>query len=137
MAFDKASYTAGSKMTINLTGVDSTGAATFDGAKDIFATAITPSASTTYSSAADLAGVDFVGGKATITLFAPLTAGPFSITGGIEAGFQTAMVATSITAATAVTDGSAALLTQLDALNAKIVALNALIAKIMKKLGVK
>jgi hypothetical protein len=136
-AFDKASYAAGSKMTINLTGVDATGAATFDGAKDIFATAITPSASTTYSSTADLAGVDFVGGKATITMFAPLTAGPFSVTAGIEAGFQTAMGATSITAATAVTDGSAALLTQLDALNAKIVALNALIAKIMKKLGVK
>jgi len=32
---------------------------------------------------------------------------------------------------------SASLLTQIDALNAKIVALNALIAKIMKKLGVK
>jgi hypothetical protein len=32
---------------------------------------------------------------------------------------------------------SATLLTQIDALNAKIVALNALIAKIMKRLGVK
>jgi len=136
-AFDKASYTAGSKMTINLTGVDATGAPTFDGAKDIFVTAITPSASTTYSSTADLAGVDFVDGKATITMFAPLTAGPFSVTAGIEAGFQTAMGATSTTVATTVTDGTAALITQIDALNAKIVALNALIAKIMKKLGVK
>jgi hypothetical protein len=136
-AFDKASYAAGSKMTINITGVDATGAPTFDGAKDIFVTAITPSASTTYSSTADLAGVDFVGGKATITMFAPLTAGPFSVTAGIEAGFQTAMGATSSTVATTVTDGTAALITQIDALNAKIVALNALIAKIMKKLGVK
>jgi hypothetical protein len=36
-----------------------------------------------------------------------------------------------------VSDPNAGLLTQIDALNAKIVALNALIAKIMKKLGVK
>ena len=136
-AFGAASYAAGSKMTITITGVDSTGAPTFDGAKDIFATAITPSASVTYSSTADLAGVDFVDGKGTITMFAPLTAGPFSVTAGIESGFQTAMGATSSTVATTVTDGTAGLLTQIDALNAKIVALNALIAKIMKKLGVK
>jgi len=137
-AFDKTSYAAGSKMTITITGVDSTGAATFDGSKDIFATAITPSASTTYSSTADLGGVDFVDGKGTITMFAPLTAGPFSVTAGIESGFQTAMGGiTSSTVSTTVTDGTAALVTQIDALNAKIVALNALIAKIMKKLGVK
>jgi hypothetical protein len=137
-AFDKTSYTAGSKMTITITGVDATGAATFDGSKDIFVTAITPSASTTYSSTADLAGVDFVDGKGTITMFAPLTAGPFSVTAGIEAGFQTAMGGiTSSTVSTTVTDGTAALITQIDALNAKIVALNALIAKIMKKLGVR
>jgi hypothetical protein len=136
-AFGAASYAAGSKMTITITGVDSTGAPTFDGAKDIFVTAITPSAASSYSSTADLAGVDFVGGKGTITMFAPLTAGPFSVTAGIESGFQTAMGATSSTVSTTVTDGNAALLTQIDALNAKIVALNALIAKIMKKLGVK
>jgi hypothetical protein len=125
-------------MTITITGVDATGAATFDGSKDIFVTAITPSASTTYSSTADLAGVDFVDGKGTITMFAPLTAGPFSVTAGIEAGFQTAMGGiTSSTVSTTVTDGTAALITQIDALNAKIVALNALIAKIMKKLGVR
>ena len=137
MAFDKPSYAAGAKMTINLTGVDATGAATFDGAKDIFVTAITPSASTTYSETADLAGVAFVDGKATMTMFAPLAAGPFSVTAGIESGFQTAMGATSITVATAITDGSAALNTRIDSLNAKIVALTALIAKIMKSLKIK
>jgi hypothetical protein len=42
-----------------------------------------------------------------------------------------------LTASASVTDANAGLLTQIDALNAKIVALNALIAKIMKKLGVK
>jgi len=136
-AFGAASYAPGSKMTITITGVDSTGAPTFDGAKDIFATAITPSASVTYSSTADLAGVDFVGGKGTITMFAPLTGGPFSVTAGIESGFQTAMGAKESTVTTTVTDANLGLLTQIDALNAKIVALNALIAKIMKKLGVK
>jgi hypothetical protein len=39
--------------------------------------------------------------------------------------------------ATVVDSNQTALMTQIDALNAKIVALNALIAKIMKKLGVK
>jgi len=136
-AFGAASYAPGSKMTITITGVDSTGAPTFDGAKDIFTTAITPSASVTYSATADAAGVDFVGGKGTITMFAPLTGGPFSVTAGIESGFQTAMGATSSTVSTTVTDANVGLLTQIDALNAKIVALNALIAKIMKKLGVK
>jgi hypothetical protein len=53
-----------------------------------------------------------------------------------------APVSTSNTVADAsksitITDANASLLTQIDALNAKIVALNALIAKIMKKLGVK
>jgi len=43
----------------------------------------------------------------------------------------------SASAVIAVTGGSADIATQIDALNAKIVALNALIAKIMKKLGVK
>jgi len=136
-AFDKTSYAAGSKMTINITGVDSTGAPTFDGTKDIFASAITPSAASSYSSTADLAGIDFVGGKASITMFAPLTAGPFSVTGGIESGFQTAMGATSSTVSTTVTDGNAAIATSIASLNAKIVALNALIAKIMKRLNIR
>jgi len=136
-AFDKTSYTAGSKITINITGVDAKGALTFDGNKDIFDTAITPSAASSYVSTTDLAGVDFVDGKATLTMFAPLTAGPFSVTAGIASGLQTAMGATSATLTTSVTDGSAAIITQIDALNAKIVALNALIAKIMKRLGVK
>ena len=136
-AFDKTTYAAGSKITVNITGVDATGALTFDGTKDIFDTAITPSAASSYSSTDDLAGVDFVDGKGEIVLFAPLTAGPFSVTAGVASGLQTAMAATSVTLTTSVTDGTAALLTQIDALNAKIVALNALIAKIMKKLGVK
>ena len=136
-AFDKATYTAGSKMTIVITGVDATGAATFDGPKDIFETAITPSASVTYSSAADLTSVTFVDGKAEIIMFAPLAAGPFSVTAGIDPTLQTAMGATTATVATTVTDASSAISTSIAALNAKIVALNALIVKIMKRLNIK
>jgi hypothetical protein len=134
-AFGKTSYTPGEKMTITITGVDATGAATFDGSKDIFATAITPSASTTYSSTADLNGVNFVDGKGTITIFAPLSAGPFSVTAGIEAGFQVAMGATSSTVSTTVTDSASmsALTTLINSLIAKINALNKLVIKIQKK----
>jgi hypothetical protein len=134
-AFGKTSYAPGEKMTITITGVDATGAPTFDGSKDIFATAITPSASTTYSSTADLNGVDFVDGKGTITIFAPLSAGPFSVTAGIEAGFVTAMGATSSTVSTTVTDSASmsALTTLINSLIAKINALNKLVIKIQKK----
>jgi hypothetical protein len=136
-AFDKTTYTAGSKITVNITGVDATGALTFDGNKDIFDTAITPSAASSYSSTADLSGIDFVDGKGEIVLFAPLTAGPFSVTAGVASGLQTAMAATSVTLTTSVTDGTAAIQTALASLNAKIVALNALIAKIMKRLNIR
>jgi trimeric autotransporter adhesin len=134
-AFGKTSYAPGERMTITITGVDSTGAPTFDGSKDIFATAITPSASTTYSSTADLAGVDFVDGKGTITMFAPLSAGPFSVTAGIESGFQTAMGATSATVSTTVSDSASmsAITTLINSLIAKINALNKLVVKIQKK----
>jgi hypothetical protein len=65
-------------------------------------------------------------------LFAPALGGSFSVN-----GTSSNTAETKISAAASVTDANAGLLTQIDALNAKIVALNALIAKIMKKLGVK
>jgi len=68
----------------------------------------------------------------TPTVFAPAVAGAFSANATSSNAAKSA-----ITASSSVTDGNAALLTQIDALNAKVVALNALIAKIMKKLGVK
>jgi hypothetical protein len=66
------------------------------------------------------------------SVFAPAIGGAFTMqaTSGNAAG-------SALTASASVTDVNAGLLTQIDALNAKIVALNALIAKIMKKLGVK
>ena len=126
-------------MTITITCVDATGAATFDGSKDIFATAITPSSASSYSSTLDLAGVAFVDGKGTIKMFAPLSAGPFSVTAGIEAGFQVAMGAISSTVTTNVVAPAnaeiATLTTLVNSLIAKINALNKLVVKIQKKVN--
>ena len=131
ISFDKTAYAPGEAMVITLTAKDSSGNPVYDGAASpavTFSKAVggtTPTASI------------YVGGKKATsatspTVFAPVIAGSFQAlaTSGNTAG-------SAITASSSVTDGNAALLTQIDALNAKIVALNALIAKIMKKLGVK
>jgi hypothetical protein len=85
----------------------------------------------------------FVGGVATWNLYAPLSAGPFTVTGttgtasGLALSAQKVVLSTTANVLDANAAANAALLAQLDALNAKIVALNALIAKIMKKLKIK
>jgi len=131
ISFDKTAYAPGEAMVITLTAKDSSGNPVYDGAASpsvTFSKAVggtTPGTST------------YAGGKKATsatapTVFAPVIAGSFSAlaTSGATGG-------PAITAASSVTDANAGLLTQIDALNAKIVALNALIAKIMKKLGVK
>jgi hypothetical protein len=131
LTFNKTSYVAGDPMVITRTAKDAAGNPVADGTA---APAVT--FSKTVGGTAPAAS-NYVGGVAatsatTPTVFAPVTGGAFtaSMTGGDAA-------ATVRTASSSVVDGNAALLTQIDALNAKIVALNALIAKIMKRLGVK
>jgi len=131
LAFDKTSYVAGDPMVITRTATDAAGNPIADGTASPAVTF-----SKTVGGTAPAAGA-YVAGKSatsatTPTVFAPVTGGAFtaSMTGGDAA-------LTVRTASSSVVDGNAALLTQIDALNAKIVALNALIAKIMKKLGVK
>jgi hypothetical protein len=131
LAFDKTSYAPGEAMVVTRTAKDSAGNSVADGVASPAVTFSKPNGGT-----APAAGV-YVAGKSatsatTPTVFAPATGGAFtaSMTGGDAA-------ATVRTASSSVTDANAGLLTQIDALNAKIVALNALIAKIMKKLGVK
>jgi hypothetical protein len=131
ITFDKTAYAPGEAMVVTRTAKDSAGNPVADGtaapaltfSKSVGGTA--PGAST------------YVGGtKATSatapTVFAPAIAGAFTVT-----ATSGATGSPTITASSSVTDANAGLLTQIDALNAKIVALNALIAKIMKKLGVK
>jgi hypothetical protein len=137
---DKASYAAGEKMVLTMTLKDSAGrligagpgVATLDAA---------------LKASASLGGDALFGadnatklGVKTATVYAPLQGGKLTITG--ETGVAGTYVATAaaglaISLSPTVSDPNAAILTQIDALNAKIVALNALIAKIMKKLGVK
>jgi len=133
LSFDKTSYAPGEAMVVTRTAKDSAGNPVYDGAA---APAITFSKSV--GGTAPAASI-YVGGKKSstsskgvVSVFAPAVAGAFSMnaTSGNTAG-------SALTASSSVTDANAGLLTQIDALNAKIVALNALIAKIMKKLGVK
>jgi hypothetical protein len=128
---DKATYAPGENMVLTITAKDSAGNPAYDGAA-------TPSAVVASKSAIGLpsAASFYVAGKkswgSTGGVYAPALGGTFTLTAtGTDAAAKT------LTASASVIDANAGLLTQIDALNAKIVALNALIAKIMKKLGVK
>jgi hypothetical protein len=133
ITFDKTSYAPGEAMNVTRTCKDTSGNACADG---------TTAPAITFSKAVGgtaPAASTYVGGKRSSTsstgvasVYAPVIGGAFSAnaTSGNAAG-------SAVTASASVTDANAGLLTQIDALNAKIVALNALIAKIMKKLGVK
>jgi hypothetical protein len=133
IAFDKTSYAPGEAMVITRTAKDSAGNPVADGSSSPVV-----SFSKAVGGTAITAGFYSAGVSATATtvakskVFAPTVPGAFS---ALATSGNTA--ASALTAASSVTDANAGLLTQIDALNAKIVALNALIAKIMKKLGVK
>jgi trimeric autotransporter adhesin len=141
-AFGKAVYAPGEKMTLVLSGTDAAGNPSFDGATDILdgSAASTPFAVTTSSSVtndwtAAATSIVFVDGKGSLEIFAPLSAGPFSVTLNTIAGLETAMGATTLTATTTVSDSASlsALTTLVNSLIAKINALNKLVIKIQKK----
>ena len=131
ITFDKTAYAPGEAMVVTRTAKDSAGNPVADGTA-------APALTFTKSVGGTAPGAStYVGGtKATSltapSVFAPAIGGAFSVTA--TSGNATA---STISASSSVTDANAGLMTQIDALNAKIVALNALIAKIMKKLGVK
>jgi hypothetical protein len=128
ISFDKTAYAPGEAMTVTVTAKDSTGNAVYDGVTS-------PTLTASKSVGGSLTSGFYTSGtvkNTANTLFAPALGGSFSVN-----GTSSNTAETKISAAASVTDANAGLLTQIDALNAKIVALNALIAKIMKKLGVK
>ena len=129
LALSKTSYTPGEAMTVTRTAKDSAGNIPADGQTANGVTFSKPQGGTAPAASWYKSGVKTSGAS---SLFAPVAGGAFNalMTSSVDG-------VTVITAASSVVDGNAALLTQIDALNAKIVALNALIAKIMKKLGVK
>jgi hypothetical protein len=138
---NKATYAPGEKMTVTLTFKDSAGRLVGAGVgTGTLAAALTSSASLTGDALFATANASKLG-VTEITVYAPLAQGPVVFTGktGTDATYlATAGRDLAITATATVVDANqSSLLTQIDALNAKIVALNALIAKIMKKLGVK
>jgi hypothetical protein len=132
IAFDKTSYAPGEGMTITRTAKDSAGNPVFDGAAAPAITFSKAVGGTAPGASIYVAGTKSSTSSGVQSVFAPSVAGAFT---AIATSGNTA--ATALTAASSVADANAGLLTQIDALNAKIVALNALIAKIMKKLGVK
>ena len=135
-SLDKTTYTPGSPVSLVVTAKDAAGNAAADGTyATLFAGASVLGGSITGSTPA--ASVEILGGKATFAAFAPGTAGTYTVSNKFGASMPSALQGTAISTSIVVSDPNAAILTQIDALNAKIVALNALIAKIMKKLGVK
>ena len=135
MKTDKATYAPGEKMTLTISGFGSDDKAAAD---DIYTTLLSATgvAGLVSSGTLPTASVALVNGVKTYTLYAPLVGGTFSFTAttGADTG---AGIGAAVSTSYQVTDGKAAISAQIDALNAKIVALNALIAKIMKKIGVK
>ena len=129
LALSKTSYSPGEAMTVTRTAKDSAGNVPYDGQTANGVNFSKPQGGTAPTASWYVSGAKTSGAN---TLFAPVAGGAFNalMTSSVDG-------VTVITASASVTDANAALLTQIDALNAKIVALNALISKIMKKLGVK
>ena len=137
---DKSSYAAGEKMVLTLTFKDAYGRLIGAGPGTATLDDVLVSSASLSGDALFAANNNTKLGVKTATVYAPLSGGTLTISGetGV-AGTYVALAAASkaLSLTPTVANPNAALLTQIDALNAKIVALNALIAKIMKKLGVK
>jgi len=140
---DKTSYTAGEGVNLTATATDSSGNKAYDGQAWQLSAATKAASNKSMGGALPAETKEIVNGKqsttsstGTASLFAPSTPGSFTIA-GTYAATVAAPLGTAWSVTASVADGNAAIITQIDALNAKIVALNALIAKIMKKLGVK
>jgi len=138
---DKTTYKPGEAVVLTLSFKDSVGRPVAYGAGTATLAAALTSSSALGTAA--LFGVDNISKKGSTvqTVYAPLSAGLVTVAGttGADSTYTaTAGRGLAITTSFTVVDANqTSLLAQIDALNAKIVALNALIAKIMKKLGVK
>jgi len=133
LSLDKTSYAPAEAMIVTRTATDSAGNKPYDGQTANEVKFNKPQGGTAPAASFYVNGTKASAKSAALSsLYAPVSGGAFiaTMTSSVDG-------VTAITATASVTDANAGLLTQIDALNAKIVALNALIAKIMKKLGVK
>ena len=137
---NKTSYAPGEAVTLTLTYRDALGRLT---GTNPGTTLIGSSASSVGLGGAALPTAGALAtkvGTATYAVFAPLTGGPVTvtITSGTDAThLATAARSVASTVTFNVTDPNAAIVTSIAALNARVVALNALIAKIMKRLNIR
>ncbi len=80
LAFDKAEYNPGEKMTVTVTALDSNGAGVADGSRNLFSSAgITSNVALQGATWTAAAAVTVVAGKATFTAYAPLVSGPIVV----------------------------------------------------------
>jgi hypothetical protein len=142
LSFDKATYAPGEKVTVTLTAKDAAGnpVAVGPGTATLTAALV----STVNTNGVTLLGTanNMVDGTATAVFYAPFASGTMTVTGTVgAAGTYVAAVAAgqALTASAKVSAGTelSAITTSIASLNAKIVALNALIAKIMKRLNIR
>ena len=138
---NKATYTPGERITLTLTALDAGGFGIADIAAptDLLATGGVISSSSVTGDSLTATNPAIVGGRATWNVFAPLASGPitFSTTTGIGSNVPATAVTPSVTATVAQNADIAGITTAISALNARVVALNALIAKIMKRLNIR
>ena len=135
---DKTAYDAGGAMNLTATATDSSGNKAADGQAPYASissnkTLITLPATTKFIVNGSTSTTS---SKGVASLFAPATVGSFTIT-GLSAATVAAPLGTAYAVTASVNDGNAAIAASISALNAKIVALNALIAKIMKRLNIR
>ena len=139
LSTNKTTYAPGEKITLTLTAKDADGQLSGAGTYDIAEGASTASQALT-GTAFTTGNVTINAGVASVTYYAPLITGPFTFTFKTKSAspLDTAAQTLTLTATAAVVDATqTALNTRIDSLNAKIVALTALIAKIMKSLKIK
>jgi adhesin/invasin len=140
LSLDKTTYSAGAPATATLTLKDSSGNAAFDAdhttiLDDSLSTSLSVVKSLQFNATTDTT-VSSLGGVATVAFNAPGTAGAWTVSGTTGTG-PSVDKAKALSVTTTVTDATAAIQTSIASLNAKIVALNALIAKIMKRLNIR
>ena len=103
---DKTEYNAGEKITVTVTAVDANGNAVADGAVALFASAGVTSTSA-LQGALPASSVTLVAGKAAYTVYAPLTAGPVTISGTEGTGTDSTTKAVVSASFTVASDGLA------------------------------